>query len=232
MGAVPIVGSCAEMLRVVLSLAGPILALAVPAGGTVGIGGADPSARSTVLKPSNAVRLPEGVSASNTSGVSLNTAETGQKKVVFLHIQSAGGTSFMSWINQVHAMCARQKPMGLVYDKHGEMKGGTVWMTDLDNDALLKGKLPDNGNSTRGTECKISEIPDATAETAGSQEMLEKCGAARKLCHFGFKDTWKARNGDTCDAHVEAFVDAGCTRIRRAAPLRHLCRRGVPQARL
>jgi len=110
------------------------------------------------------------------------------KKIVFLHVQTAGGTTFVNWVAQLHAACAR--------DVDPVPKSASRYVVDLNKGAPRK---------YNGPEVKL----DATAETAGGADKLDSCGPARKVCRLGFKHEWASHA--TCEDRVQAYADAGCT---------------------
>jgi hypothetical protein len=112
-------------------------------------------------------------------------AAQAERKVVFLHVQDSGGTSFVGWMGRVHAMCARNATLEEVSDQSDKK-----YLLDLND-----------GES-------VSDVKDATAEEAGGVEKLAQCGPARKLCTLNFKNKWKRSK---CTDQVERYVDSGCT---------------------
>jgi len=112
------------------------------------------------------------------------------KKVVFLHVQTSGGTSFTSWICRLHASCAR----GIGVDGLKDDDNYFGYNIDLNpKDQAAKDKMK----------------PDATAAEAGGAANLTACGVAQKVCHFGFKEQWTTKA--KCTDQVQQYVDAGCT---------------------
>jgi hypothetical protein len=114
-------------------------------------------------------------------------AEGAQRKVVFLHVQDTGGTSFMSWIGQVHAMCARNAT-----SEEAQIQAETKFLLNLNDKQSVK------------------DFKEPTDHEAGGAEKLASCGPARKICHFGFKSEWPPHT-TVCQSQVQRYVQAGCT---------------------
>jgi len=110
-------------------------------------------------------------------------------KVVFLHVQTTGGTAFVQWMAKVHAMCA-----------HGQTKEAVDALGDSPS---LFGYLARDDFGGMSFE-KFGKAQKVSKDTD-----LSKCGPARKLCHISVKESWPE---DTdCPNQVKRAIDSGCT---------------------
>jgi len=102
-------------------------------------------------------------------------------RVVFLHVEETGGTSFTSWIAKLHAVCARHAT-----EKEAEAHYGRYITNETYKDLVNPAARDD-------------EVDEATLAT---------CGPAAKVCSLTLRDEW---SNHECEGEIQRFVDAGCT---------------------